>query len=168
MDNEVEERAARIEALLPRVLRLVYRSTEDSVLAQLPLAQFRILRVLYNGSRTITSLGEELSLTASAVTQMANRLQDAGLVMRVEDLDDRRIKHLGLTPKAQEMMQARQQRRVARLAAVLELIPHERQVAILEALEELFRVGGEIPVTEALWYVAELEQAVPLSPPFRK
>ena len=166
MDSIVKNRAAKVEALLPRVLRMIYRSTEDSVLAQLPLAQFRILRLLYSGSRTITSLGDELCLTASAVTQMANRLQEAGLIHRIEDLDDRRVKHLSLTPKALEMMRARQDRRVARMQKALELLPVERQVAIVESLEELLRVGGDIPVDETFWYVAELEQVVPLSPPF--
>jgi DNA-binding MarR family transcriptional regulator len=167
MDNVLAERAAKVEALLPRVLRMIYRSTEDSVLAQLPLAQFRILRVLYAGARTITSLGEELGLTSSAVTQMANRLQDAGMIERVEDLEDRRVKHLALTPHALGMMQARQARRVSRMEQALKLIPAERQAQIVENLEELLRAGGEIPVTEALWYVAELELAVPVSPPYR-
>jgi DNA-binding MarR family transcriptional regulator len=146
---------------------MIYRSTEDSVLAQLPLAQFRILRLLYTDSRTITSLGEELSLTASAVTQMANRLQEAGLIERMEDQEDRRVKHLALTKDAHAMMQARQDRRISRMQAALELLPVDRQVAIVDSLEELLRAGGEIPVSEALWYVAELEQIVPVSPPFR-
>jgi DNA-binding MarR family transcriptional regulator len=166
-DNEVAMRAAKIEALLPRILRMIYKSTEDSVLAQLPLAQFRIIRVLYAGPRTITSLGEELALTSSAVTQMANRLQDANLIERVEDLEDRRVKHLALTPHAYEMMRARQERRVKRMEQALKLITPERQVEIVQNLEELLQAGGEIPVTEALWYVAELELAVPVSPPYR-
>jgi DNA-binding MarR family transcriptional regulator len=145
---------------------MVYRSTEDSVLAELPLAQFRILRVLYANSRTITELGEELCLTASAVTQMANRLQEAGMLHRVEDRLDRRVKHLALTQRAFEMMRARQERRVSRMQQTLEILSEERQGEVLDCLEELLRAGGEVPVTEALWYIAELEQAVPLSPPY--
>ncbi|HWD41674.1 MAG TPA: MarR family transcriptional regulator [Fimbriimonas sp.] len=164
MDSQID-RAARIECLLPRLMRLIYRSTEDTMLVQLPLAQIRIVRLLYAGSRTVTSLGEELGLTASAVTQMANRLQDAGLVARVEDSEDRRVKHLALTEKAQELMKARQDRRVGRMNAVLDHISKERQVAIVEALEDMLQAGGELPFTEPLSFVAEVEQAVPLASP---
>jgi DNA-binding MarR family transcriptional regulator len=166
MDNGGHDRAAKIESLIPRFMRMIYRSTEDSALAQLPLAQTRIIRLLYTGNRTVSVLGEELGLTASAVTQMANRLQDAGLVERTEDLDDKRVKHLALTPRAYEMMRARQARRVARMQTILERLDVDRQIAIVEDLEQLMKAGGEVPDSESLGYVAELEQAIPPGPPY--
>ena len=147
---------------------MIYRTTDDTVLSELPVAQVRILRLLYAGSRTVTALGDELGLTASAVTQMANRLQDAGLVGRVEDPEDRRVKHLALTDRAQQMMRSRQERRINRMQAVLEILDTDRQCAVVEAIEDLIEAGGELPKTESLSFVAEMEQAIPPVPPLKK
>jgi DNA-binding MarR family transcriptional regulator len=166
MDSELRQHAAKVEQLLPKILRIIYRSTEESTFAELPLAQFRILRVLHAGPRTITSIGDELGLTASAVTQMANRLQDAGMIERFEDLDDRRVKHLCLSSRALKMMSARQERRVGRMERVLEHIPQERRADIVTSLEALLRAGGEIPSAEPSDYVADLEMAIPANQPY--
>jgi len=158
------ELALEIESTLPRLMRIWHRGTDDPLLVQLPIAQLRIVRLLYTGSRTVTALGEELSLTASAVTQMVNRLQDSALVQRVEDPIDRRIKHIALTEKARALMQARQERRISRLETILELIPVERQRLMAEVLHELINAAGELPATEPLSFVAEIEQTLPPSP----
>jgi DNA-binding MarR family transcriptional regulator len=149
-------------------MRTIYRTTDDSVLSELPLAQARILRLLYGQSRTVTMLGEELCLTPSAVTQLVNRLQDGGFVRREEDAEDRRIKHLALTPVADAMMHARRERRVARMQSILELLEPDRQQAVVDALEELVEAGGDLPKIESLSFVAEMEQAIPPAPPLRK
>ena len=158
---DTRKRAEIIEDLIPRIMRILYRSLQDSVLSELPLGQMRIMRLLYTGPRTVTSLGEELALTASAVTQLANRLQDAGLVLRVEDLEDRRVKHLALTPHGRDLMRSRHQRRVARMQDVLERMPDEDQQRAVDSLCTLLKAAGEISERESLSLVAELEQAVP-------
>ncbi len=142
-------------------MRLLYRSVNDSVLSELPLAQMRIVRLLYAGNRTVTSLGEELLLTPSAITQMVNRLQDSGLVTKSEDPEDRRVRQLALTDHARGLMSARRERRVKRMQVVLEKLSPEEQRAVVEALDTLFRAAGEITESESLPFVVELEQAVP-------
>lgn len=154
-------RAERIEGLLPRIMRMLYRTTEDSLLSELPLAQMRIVRLLYSGSSTVTSLGEELGLTSSAITQLLNRLQEIGFVERVEDPADRRVKHVALTELARARMRARQERRIGRMQIALERLSPERQCEILEAIEALALAGGEMNDVETLSYVAELEQSIP-------
>ena len=142
-------------------MRILYRSIQDSVLSELPLAQMRIMRLLYAGSRTVTSLGEELDLTASAITQLANRLQESGLVLRVEDREDRRVRHLALTSHARDLMRQRQDRRVRRMQDVLEKLSSEDQQRIVDSLNLLLKAAGDITESESLPFVAELEQAVP-------
>jgi DNA-binding MarR family transcriptional regulator len=158
-------RAEVVEDLIPRFMRILYRSIQDSVLSDLPLAQMRIIRLLYSGSRTVTALGEELDLTPSAITQLANRLQDGGLVLRVEDREDRRVRHLALTSHARDIMKARQERRIRRMQDVLEKLSGEDQQRIVDSLGMLLDAAGEITDKESLPFVAELEQAVP---PFTK
>jgi DNA-binding MarR family transcriptional regulator len=169
MPDSPRARAAEIESLLPRLTRLLYRTTEDSILADLPLAQMRIVRILYGGSRTVTSLGEELALTPSAVTQLVNRLEDGGWVTRAEDNEDRRVKRLELTDYAVQLMKNRQQRRVNRLEQILARLTEEQQRSLHCNLLLLMEAGGgEVQKSETMSYVAEVEQAVPLVPPFYK
>ena len=141
--NISHELAIEVESLLPRLMRIWFRGTDDPLLVQLPIAQLRIVRLLFGGSRTVTSLGEELNLTASAVTQMVNRLQDANLVLRLEDPVDRRIKHIALTEKARNLMRSRQERRITRMQKILETVPTERQQNMAEVLRELIESAGD-------------------------
>src|ERR1022692_706666 len=97
----------------------MFKPVADDPLVELPVGQMRMLRLLGGQSWTPSSLGEELGLSVSAVTQMANRLDTIGMVARVEDPSDRRVKHLTLTPLGRELLKKRQDRRVYLLESVL-------------------------------------------------
>jgi DNA-binding MarR family transcriptional regulator len=47
----------------------------------------------------VTSLGEHLGVSSAAASQMLERLVDEGLIQRVEDPGDRRMKKISLTDK---------------------------------------------------------------------
>src|SRR5438128_8143690 len=90
-----EEQAAQLECLLPKLMRRLF-TLQDAV-SQLPLAQLRLCTILQGGPRPMSVLGEELSISVSAVTQIADRLERAGLVERVSEAEDRRMRRLRLT-----------------------------------------------------------------------
>jgi DNA-binding MarR family transcriptional regulator len=68
-----------------------------------------------NGESTISSLVEKLALTQSAVTELVQRAEAAGLVSRKSSPADGRVVHLSLTPEGE-----------ARLAAVHDTLGPER------------------------------------------
>jgi DNA-binding MarR family transcriptional regulator len=71
------------------------------------------------------------------VTQIADRLESAGLVERLAGNKDRRTRNLQLTGRGAEMLSIRRQRRVRRVLEVLkELSPADR-VKVVEALTTL-------------------------------
>lgn len=51
------------------------------------------------GTRTVTQLVEQLQLTQSAVTELVQRAEHAGLVQRRGSATDGRVVHLSLTPE---------------------------------------------------------------------
>ncbi len=55
---------------------------------------------------TVSALVETLSLTQSAVTELVQRAEQAGLVARAVSETDARVVHLSLTPKGQEKLAA--------------------------------------------------------------
>jgi DNA-binding MarR family transcriptional regulator len=161
-------RAARLEALLSRITRGLYRLSDEDPFTELPIAQLRILRILFAEDRTPSELGHDLGLSVSAITQIANRLCTVGLVERRKDADDRRTRPLTLSEKGLQLMKRRRQHRVARVQSVLACIPEGRQEEILAVFEELASIGQHVPLgagDESLLATAELELALP--PSFR-
>ena len=164
MDETTRDHAIRIEGLLPRVLRTLFRPDEDDPLVELPVGQMRMMRLLAQKTWTPSNLGEELGLSVSAVTQMANRLDSIGYVSRTEDPVDRRVKHLTLTPLGRERMERRQARRINRLEVVLQNMAVERQVEFLRLLEELTEASKQASefADNSIFMEAEVEQKLPM------
>lgn len=137
MSDIANERALKLESALPRLMRAMYRPNGDDPLSELPVAQLRVVRLLFTESKTHSAVGDELGISLSAVTQMANRLEQIGLIERIEDQNDRRVKFLRLTPTCKEVMTQRQQRRVARIKEVLATLQDDEQAVIIDSIEKL-------------------------------
>ena len=148
----------------------MFKPVIDDPLVDLPVGQMRMMRLLAVRSWTPSSLGDELGLSVSAVTQMANRLDAIGLVTRTEDPMDRRVKHLSLTTLGLDLMTKRQERRVHHLASVLALIPESRQQEIIEAMEELLdaSVRASESIDNSILTEAEIEHAFRFTPSLTK
>jgi len=168
LDDSTRDRAIRIEGLLPRVLRTLFKPDPNDPLVDIPVGQMRMLRLLTLKAWTPSNLGEELGLSVSAVTQMANRLDSIGFVSRVEDPLDRRVKHLTLTPLGRANMIRRRDRRVYRLESVMSNMPVDRQVEFIALLEELIEASAEASefVDNSIFMEAEVEQKLPLPPAY--
>lgn len=139
IDEEVEAQASRLEITLPAILRQLFWVNPSHPLAELPLGQLRLCILLYReGRRTMSQVGDSLSISVSAVTQMADRLERAGLVERVaEPGGDRRTRYLQLTRHGQTTLEERNAMRVSRAAAALNQLTAEQRQSILDALETL-------------------------------
>ncbi|GAB3855203.1 MarR family transcriptional regulator [Micromonospora andamanensis] len=74
--------------------------------AGLSAAQACLLEHLSGGSRSMGELAVELLCDASNVTQLVTRLEARGLVARVPDPDDRRIKRVSVTPAGHDVQRA--------------------------------------------------------------
>jgi DNA-binding MarR family transcriptional regulator len=59
-----------------------------------------------NGSSTITTLSERLSLAQNTVTEHVHRAELAGLIERRTSVDDARVAHLTLTREGRRRMRA--------------------------------------------------------------
>jgi DNA-binding MarR family transcriptional regulator len=59
-----------------------------------------------NGTSTVSELVESLALTQSAVTELVQRAEAAGLVGRAQSQEDGRVVHLSLTPLGAEKLDA--------------------------------------------------------------
>jgi len=139
MSSEIEALAQTLESLLPRISRGVFRIDAPDPLGHIPIAQMRILRLLADRSRTAVELCQELNMTASALTQIANRLQARGLVQRIEDPADRRVRHLTLTGRAADLMSQRRELRIEAASRALSRLDDHERSTLATALNRLLQ-----------------------------
>ena len=137
----VTEQASEIECLLPKLMRRLFTLQDSNPVSELPLAQLRLCTILQAGPRSMTVLGDELSISVSAVTQIADRLERAGLVERIAETDARRMKRLRLTDSGGDLMRSRRAARVRRVAEVLEQLCPDERASALRALRALLNAS---------------------------
>ncbi len=137
MPSPVSRREAEtFVGLLQTLLRGLTIGSNDPA-AALPLAQLRVCHVLRSGGRSITSIGRELGVSASAVTQIADRLERAKLVCREAGDGDRRVRRLRLTKQGENLLRRHDEERVRRAAAMLERMPPKARREAAAALKQL-------------------------------
>ena len=147
---DIAEQAARLEHLMPTILRRLFTLANAGLLADMPLAQLRICSYLQDGPRSMSAVADELGISTSSVTQIADRMVRAGLVERVAAQCDRRLRHLHLTARAEELMQARRESRTRRAHEALSRISPAIRVDLLEGLEQLLTAAiSTAPTHEA-------------------
>ena len=131
MDNNLHEQALEVAEALPRLVRRFFAIETEGPAADLPVAQLRVCGILQSGQRTMSALSREMGISLSAVTQVADRLERSGLVERVVEAGDHRVKCLQLTGRGREVVDARNTKRVQRiLDALNEMNPEDRDLAI--------------------------------------
>ena len=144
-ESEVEltQQASELEHLLPAVMRHTFTLDPTHPLTEMPFGQFRLCTLLFReGKRTMSQVSEDLSISVSAVTQMADRLEKAGMVERVSDCGgDRRTRFLQLTANGKTLMESRQVMRITRATAILRLLSADERREMLQALEKLRAVS---------------------------
>lgn len=133
--DRVSHQAKEVTDLLMSLMRELF--AVDDQAAELPLRQLRVCALLYEGSRSMTSLSRELGVSLSAMTQIADRLERARLVKRSFEDSDRRVRSLQLTPRAVRIMRLREDCRVRRAATALEQLTPQQRNTVLTALHAL-------------------------------
>ncbi len=140
-ESHIMDQAARLEHLMPTILRRLFTLGHAGILADMPLAQLRICSYLQDGPRSMSAIADELGISTSAVTQIADRMERACLVERMAAQCDRRLKHLHLTPHARELMTARRANRTRRAHEALSMLPPRLRTELVEGLEQLLQAA---------------------------
>lgn len=111
----------------------------------LTFAQLGVLMSLYHGQHCrLSDLGQRFAVTKGAMSQMVNRLEQAGLVTREADPHDRRARQLSLTPKGRQVVEDVVASRERWLAQVLARLHPEERVRAAEILERLTQAAQDV------------------------
>jgi DNA-binding MarR family transcriptional regulator len=96
-----------------------------------------LFRLYHTGACPISEIGAHLGFTNAAASQMVERLVRQGLLERVEDLQDRRVKRLSLTPAGRQLVENGMQVRRRWMEQLSASIPSEQREAVGSALNLL-------------------------------
>jgi len=93
---------------LDRSLNLLIQKVTRDILAiikgKISPSQFAILRFIREcGRSSVSQVAEELQVTLSGVTSLADRMVEAGLIERLRDDADRRVVWIDLTEKGRQL-----------------------------------------------------------------
>jgi DNA-binding MarR family transcriptional regulator len=129
---ESPTQVAEANALLMSIVRdLLY--VEDRT-SNPPLRQLRVCARLYDGALSMSQLSRRMGMSLSAMTQIADRLERAGMVTRVAGGPDRRVRCLTLTASGRRAMRAREKERLTRLSAAFERMSDAARADLIAGL----------------------------------
>jgi DNA-binding MarR family transcriptional regulator len=116
--------------------KLMIDSTQAQFAASdLTLLQAQVLRVLATGPLPTGKLAIELRVSASAVTQLTDRLIRKELIERQAGVTDRRAILVRLSPKGKRLVEGFRKRRMRLFAEALELLDQREQVTVLDGIK---------------------------------
>jgi DNA-binding MarR family transcriptional regulator len=133
---EIDEIAAHLVPRASQLTRLLLSGGRRT----LTRAEGGLLSTLTAGPRRITELAATEVLAQPTVTQLVDRLEKRGLVVRARDRRDRRVVLVSITPDGREELErTREEYRIALRAAAADL-PAEDVEALVAATRVLERL----------------------------
>jgi len=148
----LQELVNRVSHLQGKTLTVL---TEESVTLQQVLL---LRRLKHLGESTPSKLAELMHMSLPAVSQMIERLFQLKLLTRREASDDRRRKHIALTPRACDVLERVRKARAAEYAAGVCGLSRKVRAELVAVLTRALR---ELPVeAEALAAVSQDAAAI--------
>jgi DNA-binding MarR family transcriptional regulator len=132
------------EVFMHRSMRDFKRFMDDSGLSASQINT--LMRLYHGGSCVVSEISDSLGITNAATSQMLERLVKQGLIERNEDLNDRRVRQITLTPKGQLLIDEGIKSRVLWLQELTRALNSQEQEAIVEALILLTEAARKIDV----------------------
>ena len=137
-----------VETFMRRSMSEFRAAMQDS---RLSMPQFGTLMHLYHGGACgVSEMGEHLRITPAAASQMIERLVQSGLIERVEDVKDRRVKNLTLTRRGRALIKKGIEARLRWMQDLTSELSAEQQTSIVEALRALTEAAAQLEPEAAL------------------
>ena len=132
-----------------RALLAVSARSLAAVDEDVTLPQYRALVVLgQHGPRRPVDLAAALAVTPPTATRMCDRLVMKSLVVRDRSDRDRRAVTVSLSRVGQQLVGEVTARRRGELRGLLDQMPHERRLAVVEGLRGFAEAAGKLPETD--------------------
>ena len=136
--TDTDELARRLlEGIRALVRRFSLAERADISCCGMTVAQAATLQALSEGDLRLSELGRRLGITASTLTRNLARLEERGLVERVDDPSDGRAQRVALSPAGKAAAEGVRRQEEAFAGSVVERLPTENITGTLTALNQL-------------------------------
>ncbi len=103
-------------------------------------SDFRVLEaLLHKGALPVNTLGPKVNLTPGSISVAVDRLYGRGLVSRLEDPEDRRIRIVDLTPEGKKLIVPVFRRHAANLEKVMDVLSSSERSQLEKLLKKIGR-----------------------------
>jgi MarR family 2-MHQ and catechol resistance regulon transcriptional repressor len=111
----------------------------------LNFSDFSILEaLLHKGPLPINTIGEKVLLTSGSMTAAANRLEEKGLIQRVQDPSDGRCFYLYLTKDGRRTIKAAFEKHAQNLEKLASVLSADEQTDLVQLLKKIGRHAQEL------------------------
>ena len=144
-DQQFDATVVELEDLL-RHVSAVNRRTGRKILAEFdmtPPQHSALLQLHHHGNLTIGELSEKLVLAFSTATDLINRMERNGLVVRERDTVDRRVVRLRILEKGERLLDEIIYARRVYFSNLFQHISPEEQKQLVHALHVIDEVMSE-------------------------
>ena len=139
MPEAFDDSVNKVERLLRRVAFIVKRRGRD-ILADFGITnpQFNALLTLRdNADMTMGELCEKLMLACSTATDLIDRMEKNGFLVRNRDAQDRRVIRLAVSEKGRQVITEVMSARRRYVASMLQKLTEEEQTQLAQSLDRL-------------------------------
>ncbi|HKV56980.1 MAG TPA: MarR family transcriptional regulator [Ktedonobacteraceae bacterium] len=148
----VDEQAERFIAIFSDLRKVLGAGFKHAHQHGFSTTQFMVLGLVERSREcepcTISSLAAKLGLDPATVVRTVDSLEKRGLVKRQRDKQDRRQVFINFTESGHQSLMEAHQLFTTRIRAVFQAMSAEGRASLLKGLDELVRVGQEIPVEQ--------------------
>ncbi len=103
-----------------------------------------LMRLFYQGESPISGIGDDLGISTAAASQLVDKLVQMGLIERIEDPHDRRIKQVYLTADGENLVRKGVEARAGWIDDLAARITPTERIAIDGGLKTLLSVAGKM------------------------
>lgn len=120
---------------LPLLLRALFHYEKTLGEIQLPALQLRVLVVLHrSGQMYMSEMAEHLGIQRQQLTKIIDALEEKGLVIRKENVDNRRMLFIEATPNGEEWCNAFIKQKSELVEQFLNRLSDEERLVVLQGV----------------------------------
>lgn len=112
-----------------------------------------LFHIYHHGPASVNDLAEHLGVTKAAVSQVLDKLVDAGLFLRLEDPLDRRSRQITLTDQGRETVRESMRARHVWVDELTQALSSEDKAVVLPGLERLIDCFSQIRDNELIEHI---------------
>ena len=134
--------------VLGRAAKAIERVDRDSIAdTGLNISDFSIMEaLLHKGPLPVNTIGEKVLLTSGSMTAAANRLEEKGLIKRIQDPSDGRCFYLHLTKSGRRLIKTAFEKHAHNLEKIVDVLSAEERSELVRLLKKMGRHAQDLNV----------------------